>query len=141
VFGEGDPADQATVAALVTGSVAVDIAECGARVGQHEGVDGRGDVVAADAHGGPEQGGRAQGRVGGPQLPHRRGLSDRHVVECAERSDDEPGHHQARPVDLPTERRGVRTGKFSRRGRATAERVGWWDPPAPLWTQDGGRQR
>ncbi len=61
----------------------------GSGVGEHDGVDGRGEVVAADPHRGGEQLPAAAPGVGGAQLPDGRGLADRHVVEDAERRDED----------------------------------------------------
>ena len=59
-----------------------------ARVGQHQRVDDRRDVVASDPHRRAVQLAPARRRVRLLQLPHGRCLGDRHIVEHAERADD-----------------------------------------------------
>ena len=64
------------------------------RVGQHQRVDGAGDVVAADPHRPDEDGLAARAVLG--EFECRRRLRDRHVVEHAERTDDEACQQQSR---------------------------------------------
>ena len=65
-----------------------------ARVGQHQRVDGAGDVVAAHPHRAEEDRAPRTAVADLGQLEHRRRLGDGDVVEHAERADDEAGQQQ-----------------------------------------------
>lgn len=69
-------------------------------VGQYQRVDGRCDVIAADAQRHLIQLPNSVGPVGYGQLPHSRRLGDRDVVEDAERSDDHPAQEEPPQVDV-----------------------------------------
>jgi hypothetical protein len=73
-------------------------------VGEDQRVHRRGDVVTPDADGRAEQLSPSLVGIGAVQLPHRRHLRDRHVVEHAEGADDDRGQQQAGKVRLGRER-------------------------------------
>ncbi|CAA9341566.1 MAG: hypothetical protein AVDCRST_MAG48-3669 [uncultured Friedmanniella sp.] len=74
--------------------------ERGAGGGERDGVDRRGDVVAADPHRAGEQpalgAALAVGVLAVGQLPDRGRLGDRHVVEHAQPGQDDAAHHHRR---------------------------------------------
>ena len=88
--------------------------EGGAGVGEHECVHGRRHVVAPDPHGRTEEGDPTQARVRRAQLPDRRRLGHRHVVERSEGADHQAGQYEPATVDVRAERgsqvRGVLVG-------------------------------
>ena len=85
---------------LATGSEQHDERQRGADVGKEQGVDRGRDVRPADVHGPRRQDHARQRRAGLVELADRGGLGERHVVEDAERSEDDPGEEQPADVDV-----------------------------------------
>ncbi|MPM79284.1 hypothetical protein SDC9_126317 [bioreactor metagenome] len=100
--------------------------QSGPGVREHDRVDRRSDVVPPDPHARGEQLAPAQVRPGGPHLPHRRRLRDRHVVQHAQ-----PGDHQTTGEDVGEvevtqqvgQREALLTGDAAQPGHRHAQRA------------------